>query len=82
MVDILACHPRRIFKLELPVIQEGAKANLTFFLPNAKVVIQKDDNTSLSENSPLWNEMVTGKVVAVINNGKLVLNDEHLYSDF
>jgi dihydroorotase len=82
MVDILACHPRRIFKLELPVIQEGAKANLTFFLPNAKVVIQKDDNTSLSENSPLWNEMVTGKVVAVFNNGKLVLNDEHLYSDF
>jgi dihydroorotase len=76
MVDILACHPRRIFKLELPVIQEGAKANLTFFLPNAKVVIQKDDNTSLSENSPLWNEMVTGKVIAVFNNGKLVLNHE------
>jgi len=82
MVDILACHPRRIFKIELPVIQEGAKANLTFFLPNAKAVIQKDANTSLSENSPLWDEMMTGKVIAVFNNGKLVLNDEHLYSDF
>ena len=82
MVDILAYHPRRIFKLELPVIQEGAKANLTFFLPNAKAVIQKDDNTSLSENSPLWNEIMTGKIVGVFNNGKLVLNDEHLYSDF
>jgi len=82
MVDILAYHPRRIFKLELPVIQEGAKANLTFFLPNVKAVIQKDDNTSLSENSPLWNEIMTGKIVGVFNNGKLVLNDEHLYSDF
>ena len=82
MVDILACHPRQIFKLELPVIQVGAKANLTFFLPNVKAVIQKDDNTSLSENSPLWNERVTGKVVGVFNNGKLVLNDNHLYSDF
>ncbi len=82
MVDILAYHPRRIFKVELPVIQEGAKANLTFFLPNAKAVIQKDDNTSLSENSPLWNEIMTGKIVCVFNNGKLVLNDEHLYSDF
>lgn len=82
MVDILAYHPRRIFKVELPVIQEGAKANLTFFLPNAKAVIQKDDNTSLSENSPLWNEIMTGKIVGVFNNGKLVLNDEHLYSDF
>lgn len=82
IVDILACHPRRIFKLDLPVIQEGAKANLTFFLPNTKAVIQKDDNTSLSENSPLWNEMMTGKVIGVFNNGKLVLNDEHLYSDF
>ena len=76
MVDILGSHPRQIFKVELPVIQEGAKANLTFFLPNAKAVIQKDDNTSLSENSPLWNEMVIGKVVAVFNNGKLVLNHE------
>ena len=82
MVDILAYHPRRIFKVEFPVIQEGAKANLTFFLPNAKAVIQKDDNTSLSENSPLWNEIMTGKIVGVFNNGKLVLNDEHLYSDF
>jgi dihydroorotase len=82
IVDILAYHPRRIFKVELPVIQEGAKANLTFFLPNAKAVIQKDDNTSLSENSPLWNEIMTGKIVGVFNNGKLVLNDEHLYSDF
>lgn len=78
MVDILACHPRRIFKLELPVIQEGAKANLTLFLPNAKASIQKDENSSLSENSPLWNERVTGKVVGVFNNGKLVLNDEYL----
>ena len=82
MVDILAYHPRRIFKVELPVIQEGAKANLTFFLPNAKAVIQKNDNTSLSENSPLWNETMNGKIVGVFNNGKLVLNDEHLYSDF
>ena len=82
MVDILAYNPRRIFKVELPVIQEGAKANLTFFLPNAKAVILKDDNTSLSENSPLWNETMNGKVVGVFNNGKLVLNDEVLYSDF
>jgi dihydroorotase len=82
MVDILACYPRQIFKVDIPVIQEGAKANLTFFLPNAKAVIQKDENTSLSENSPLWNERVTGKVVGVFNNGKLVLNHEYLYSDF
>ncbi|MEY4030790.1 MAG: hypothetical protein RJA90_2064 [Bacteroidota bacterium] len=82
MVDILAYNPRRIFKVELPVIQEGAKANLTFFLPNTKTVILKDDNTSLSENSPLWNKKVNGKIVGVFNNGKLVLNDEVLYSDF
>jgi dihydroorotase len=82
IVDILAYNPRRIFKVELPVIQEGAKANLTFFLPNAKAVILKDDNTSLSENSPLWNETMNGKIVGVFNNGKLVLNDEVLYSDF
>jgi dihydroorotase len=82
IVDILAYHPRRIFKVELPVIQERAKANLTFFLPNAKAVILKDDNTSLSENSPLWNETMNGKIVGVFNNGKLVLNDEVLYSDF
>ena len=82
IVDILACHSRRIFKVDIPVIQEGAKANLTFFLPNAKAVIQKDDNTSLSENSPLWNEIMTGKIVGVFNNGKLVLNHEYLYSDF
>lgn len=78
LVDIIAHNPRRILKVEIPVIQEGAKANLTFFLPNAKTIILKKENISLSENSPLWNETMMGKVVGVFNNGKLCLNDEHL----
>lgn len=82
LIDILAHNSRRIFKLELPVIREGAKANLTFFLPNARTVILKNENKSLSENSPLWNESMVGKVVGVFNNGKLCLNDEYVYDDF
>lgn len=82
LVDIMAHNPRRILKIEIPVIQEGARANLTFFLPNAQTVILKKENASLSENSPLWNETMIGKVVGVFNNGKLCLNEEYLYDDF
>ncbi len=78
LIEILAYHPRRILKIETPIIKEGALANLTFFSPNNQVTISKKDNKSLSENSPLWNEMLNGKVFGVYNKGKLTLNNDNL----
>ena len=57
---------------------EGAPANLTFFSPNRQVIISKKANKSLSENSPLWNENMTGKVYGVYNKGKLSLFNDNL----
>lgn len=78
LIEILAYHPRRILKIETPGIKEGALANLTFFSPNKQVTISKKNNKSLSENSPLWNERLNGKVFGVYNKGKLSLNNDNL----
>jgi dihydroorotase len=78
LIEILAYHPRRILNVDTPVIMEGAPANLTFFSPHRQVIISKKANKSLSENSPLWNENMTGKVYGVYNKGKLSLFNDNL----
>lgn len=61
--------PRNILKLEQAIIEEGQKANLTLFNPGEKWDYTTDNNVSKSENSPLLNTELTGKVKAVFNNG-------------
>ncbi len=78
LIEILAYRPRQILNIETPEIKEGELANLTFFFPDKQVTISKDDNKSLSENSPLWNQKLNGEVLGVYNKGKLWLNNDKL----
>ena len=61
--------PRRILQFEPAVIEEGCIANLMLFNPAEKWEYSTDNNVSKSENSPLLNRELTGKVKAVFNNG-------------
>ena len=62
--------PRSILGIEHPIIGKGAKANLTLINPTVKWVYDGKTNKSKSINSPLFDQELTGKVVAVFNNGK------------
>lgn len=66
--------PRAILNLETPTIKEGSEAELTIFTPTLKWVYEKKDIKSLSKNSPLIGQELTGLPVGIVSNGQLYLN--------
>jgi dihydroorotase len=70
LVEKLAILPRRIFGLEIPVIEKGRPANLTLFDPTAKWTFQRTDILSKSENTPLIGMELKGKVLGIVNHGR------------
>lgn len=75
-IDKIAHQPRQILKLDLPKIEEGATANLTIFDPNKKWTFSKKDILSKSKNSPIIGMELKGKVLGVVNNGKIKIFEE------
>ncbi|HWB62449.1 MAG TPA: dihydroorotase [Chitinophagales bacterium] len=73
IVALLAQNPRKILGLEIPVIKEGVKADLTLFDPDKKWAFAESDIKSLSKNTPFVGTEFTGKALGVINNEKLFL---------
>lgn len=67
----LAVNPRKLLGLAVPVIEEGAAANLTLYNPAEEWLYNADSNFSKSANSPLMNKKLTGKVKLVYNNKQL-----------
>jgi dihydroorotase len=72
LIDILAINPRKILSLPIPAIKVGEKANLTCFLPNKKWDVSESDLKSKSKNCPFIGQTLTGKAVAVLNNGQVL----------
>ncbi|UCS93409.1 dihydroorotase [Echinicola marina] len=60
------------------VIKDESKrlSAVTLFDPNEEWSFDKKSNKSLSENSPFFNQRLTGRVKAVINKGKFVRLDD------
>jgi dihydroorotase len=74
LIEKLTSGPRRILDRPNAVIDKGQAANLTLFDPARKWQYDKSSNLSKSENSPFFGQEVTGKVVAVFNNGQFIEN--------
>lgn len=70
IVRILAYRPRNILGLPVPRIQEGVQANLTFFDPQHSWKVDSGRLYSKSRNTPLEGQVLKGKVLGAINNGK------------
>jgi len=68
--DKLTHSPRNIIGLPSVEVKEGEQANLVLFCPKKSWDYNLKTNTSKSHNSPLLNQTLTGKVVAVFNNGQ------------
>jgi dihydroorotase len=71
LVKKLSINPRAILDIEIPVIAEGKKANLTLFDPDAEWVYTKENNQSKSYNSPFIGQNLKGKILLVTNNNQL-----------
>jgi dihydroorotase len=69
LISKITSGPRSILGFEQPIIKKGEKANLTLLHPTLKWVFDSNSNESKSINSPLFDQELTGKVVAVFNNG-------------
>jgi dihydroorotase len=67
-IHLLTDGPRSILGLPKPIIAEKVAACVTIFNPTLKWTYNDKSNQSKSANSPLWNQELTGKVLATINN--------------
>jgi dihydroorotase len=76
LVKMLSVNPRKILGLDVPVIKEGEKANITIFDPSIKWEFTDEDIVSMSHNSPFVGCELRGKVLGIINKGKLVMNKQ------
>jgi dihydroorotase len=64
---------KAVFHIENQTIQEGQKANITFFNPNGDWTFTKENILSKSKNSAFLGNAMKGKVYGIYNQEKLVL---------
>ncbi|WP_298224900.1 dihydroorotase [Flavobacterium sp.] len=67
---------KSIFNIENQTIQEGNKANITFFNPDENWTFTKGNILSKSKNSAFLGTVMHGKVYGIYNQEKLVLQHE------
>lgn len=65
---------RKLLGLEIPTIDTGKPAVLTLFDPGRKWRFDANSNRSKCHNSPYFGKELTGKAVAVFNNGQVHLD--------
>jgi len=74
LIDILSINPRKIFGLEIPTIKEGSKAKLTLFNPATKFIFEESMIRSKSKNSAFIGKPLKGKVIGIVNEKSIYLN--------
>ena len=70
LLEKVTVNPRALLNIELPVIEAGARANLTLLNPEHEWIFTEQLNYSKSKNSPWLNHKLKGSVAAVFNNSK------------
>ncbi len=74
LLETITRKPRSLLGLEIPTIEKGKPAVLTLFDPGMTWRFDQYTNQSKSHNSPFFGQELTGKAVAVFNNGKVHLD--------
>lgn len=74
LVQKLVDNPREILRLEVPKIEVGAKANLTFFNTNETWTFERKHVKSKSANTPYIGATMKGRALGIYNKGELVVN--------
>lgn len=76
LVEKMAVNPRKILNLPVPKIIEGERANLTIIDPDVVWTVDVKKFKSKSKNSPFDQRLLTGRSAAVINKGKIYIEDK------
>ncbi len=74
LIEKITTAPRTLLGLEAPSLEAGQSANLTLLDPSATWTLDEKTNLSKSKNSPWYRQKVKGKVVAVFNHSKNLLD--------
>ena len=69
--DLCVANPRKILNLEVPQVKAGQKANLTIVDTRSKWKLAGHVSYSKSANTPFADTDLTGRCLAVINNGRI-----------
>lgn len=75
LIKSLTTNPRNRFGLKSTSLQEGEKANITFFNPNTTYNFTEKNIHSTSKNSIFLGKEMNGKVYGIFANNKLILNN-------
>lgn len=75
LVSKLCFNPRKLLGLPVPEVKVGTPANLTVFDRKADFILSRKDILSKSRNTPFIDKKLKGKVIAVFNQSKQILND-------
>ena len=67
IVQCMSINPRTILQYEVPIIKEGYEANMTLFDPDKKWTYDKNNNTSMSENTGLFGTELNGFVHGTVH---------------
>ncbi|MFC0771443.1 dihydroorotase [Terrimonas alba] len=73
-VALLSLNPRRLFGLDTASIIEGNNALLTLFDPEKKWTVAEKNIFSKSKNTPFIGQVLTGKVIGIVNKNTAVIN--------
>jgi dihydroorotase len=76
LIEKIAINPRKLFRIAMPKIEEGAPAELTAFIPGLSWKYEGGRIASRSSNSPVIGQELKGKVVGAFRN-----NLSHLQPD-
>lgn len=69
VIEKIAINPRKILGLTIPVINEGADANITCFSPTEEWIFEEKHVASVSKNTPFTGRKMKGRVIGIYNNG-------------
>jgi dihydroorotase len=78
IIEVLSTTPAKILGLypELGSLRIGTKADIVIFDPKKEWLFTPEINPSKSENSPLINTLLIGKVIYTIKEGKIVYKEK------
>ncbi len=74
LIMLLSANPRKVFGMTIPEIKEGVTACLTLFNPDEEYIFDESLIRSKSKNSPFIGKKLKGKVIGIVNKGKVELN--------
>ena len=74
LVDLFSLNARKIFRLGNGAIREGSRAELTFFNRDDEFTLSKQNNKSISANTPFMDETLKGKTLGTFVRNSLHLN--------